>query len=101
MTDTELLSLLEKVKKALGITGNYQDETIAIYMDEVISFLTDAGVPESVINNPVSVGVISRGVSDLWNYGAWNANLSPYFYQRAIQLCYKTGQVEEEVIGDV
>ena len=31
--------LLIKVKKGLGITGNYQDDTLLIYFDEVIDFM--------------------------------------------------------------
>lgn len=81
--------LLEKVKTALGITGNYQDDTLTIYIDEVKDYLLDAGVSKTVIESSSSVGVIARGVSDLWNYGSGNAELSPYFMQRAIQLVYK------------
>lgn len=81
--------LLEKVKTALGITGNYQDDTLTIYIDEVKDYLLDAGVSKTTVESSSSVGVIARGVSDLWNYGSGNAELSPYFMQRAIQLVYK------------
>lgn len=81
--------LLEKVKTALGITGTYQDETLTIYIDEVKEYLVSAGVAKSIVDSSVSVGVIARGVSDLWNYGSGNAELSPYFMQRAIQLSFK------------
>ena len=36
--------MLEKVKKSLGITGNYQDDTLTEYRDEVVACLKDAGV---------------------------------------------------------
>jgi hypothetical protein len=74
--------MLENVKKALGITGNYQDGTIRIYIDEVISFLEGAGVPQ----NKITAGIVSRGVADLWNYGGADGKLSEYFMQRASQL---------------
>lgn len=86
MTDTELL---ERVKKALNITGTYQDDTLSIYIDECKSFMADAGVSEVLIISDVSVGVIARGVSDLWNYGAGSTNFSEYFMQRVVQLKYK------------
>lgn len=86
MTDIELLI---DVKRGLGITGTYQDETLKVYINEVKEYLSDAGVKPTVINSPISVGVIVRGVSDLWNYGDGNAQLSDYFYQRAKQLVYK------------
>lgn len=74
--------MLENVKTALGITGTYQDATIQIYIDEVTAFLVDAGVPASKI----TVGIVVRGVSDLWNYGGAEGKLSSYFMQRASQL---------------
>lgn len=82
----EVETMLSKVKKALGIEGNYQDTTITEYIDEVVDFLKDAGVAESNITS----GIVSRGVSDLWSYGANNGKLSEYFMQRAAQLSYKS-----------
>lgn len=76
---------LEQVKAALGIVGDYQDTTLQIYFDEAVAFLLDAGVAEANI----TAGVVARGVSDLWNYGAGDGKLSPYFMQRAAQLSYK------------
>lgn len=77
--------ILAGVKSALGIEGNYQDATLTEYIDEVMTFLTDSGV--SVSN--IKVGLIARGVSDLWNYGAAGGKLSEYFIQRAAQLAFK------------
>lgn len=78
---------LEQVKAALGIVGDYQDATLQIYFDEAVAFLKDAGVSDANI----TAGVVARGVSDLWNYGAGDGKLSPYFMQRAAQLSYKGG----------
>ena len=82
MTDAEML---EKVKKALGIQGNYLDETLSEYVEEVKTFLIDAGV----LSKNITSGIVARGVSDLWNYGAGEGKLSEYFLQRATQLSYK------------
>lgn len=76
---------LQSVKQALNIVGEYQDDTLKIYIDETVAFLKDAGVKEKNI----TVGIVARGVSDLWNYGAGEGKLSEYFMQRAIQLAYK------------
>lgn len=76
---------LSDVKSAIGITGDYQDSPLQMWMDEVVAVLKDAGVSESTM----TVGIIARGVSDLWNYGAGDGKLSPYFLQRATQLSYK------------
>ena len=77
--------MLENVKTALGITGTYQDATIQLYIDEVVAFLNDAGVATAMITS----GIVARGVSDLWNYGAGEGKLSSYFIQRASQLALK------------
>lgn len=76
---------LADIKKALNITGDYQDDALQIYMDEAVAFLVDAGVPES----RMTAGIIARGVSDLWNYGAGEGKLSQYFMMRASQLALK------------
>lgn len=82
--------ILKKVKNALGITGDYQDNTLMEYIIEVKLFLQALGVPKQVVDSDAAAGVISRGVSDLWNYDS--GNLSKYFYQRAIQLIYSEKQ---------
>lgn len=79
MTDTAILT---GVKTALGITGPYHDDTISIYIAEVQDYMRRAGVPDDA----VSVGVVARGVSDLWNNGSGEVKLSPYFRDRVAQL---------------
>jgi hypothetical protein len=76
---------LDDVKTAIGVTGDYQNDTLRIYFDEVVEYLIDAGVKKSNITK----GIVARGVSDLWNYGAGEGRLSDYFYQRAKQLALK------------
>ena len=89
--------LLKKVKVGLGITGEYQDEALQFYIDEVKEFMRQAGVDQSVIDGSSAVGVIMRGVADLWNYGSGSVKLSDYFVQRVIQL---TKQEAEAGGGD-
>lgn len=84
-------TLLSNVKSALGITGEYQDATLSVYIEEVVDYMRSAGVPEALVGR--SAGVIARGVTDLWNYNANGGKLSDYFYQRVSQLTYTT--VEE------
>lgn len=94
-----MADILERVKNSLGITGNYQDVTLQEYIEEVISYMIDAGVPKEVANSEISAGVIARGVTDLWNYG--NGKLSDYFYQRLTQLAYKEVEPTETEGEDV
>lgn len=84
-------ALLEAVKLSLGITGNHQDETLNFYISEVLNYLSDAGVADSVLQSSNIIGIVTRGVADLWNYGAGNSSFSLYFMQRATQLAYKEG----------
>lgn len=79
------MNFLDDVKNALGITGEYQDNTLLIYINEVVKFLEEAGVASGNITS----GLVARGVSDLWNYGGAEGKLSEYFIQRATQLSYK------------
>lgn len=93
MTAEELLT---KIKAGLGIAGDYQDETLTVYIDEVKAFMVSAGVPAAVVESSEAVGVIMRGVADLWNYGSGSVKLSQYFIQRTIQL---SAQAKEETAG--
>lgn len=87
--------LLEHVKTMLGISGTYQDNTLKAYIAEIKEYLLGAGVVQDIVDSTASAGVITRGVSDLWNYGSGNATLSPYFYQRATQLVLRVGGVSK------
>ena len=76
---------LEEVKNAIGMTGTDTDATVQVWFDETIAFLQEAGVKES----DITVGIVARGVLDLWNLGAGDGRLSEYFKQRASQLALK------------
>ena len=80
------MALLDDVKTGLGITGEYQDSTLSLYISEVKEYLKGAGIPAEIVESAAAVGTITRGVADLWNYGAGEGKLSEYFLQRAIQL---------------
>lgn len=92
MTDAELLT---EVKKRIGITGDYQDNTLTGHIQDVKDFMQDAGVSEEVMQTTKIIGAVTRGVSDLWDYGSGNGEFSPYFFQRVTQLVYKGGEVGE------
>lgn len=89
--------LLKKIKIALGITGEYQDEALRFYIDETKVFMKSAGVSEDVIGSSEAIGCIMRGVSDLWNYGSGSVKFSEYFIQRVIQLSSKAKEETEDV----
>lgn len=82
--------LLAAVKVNLNISGTQFDNQLTNYIEDVKGYLKSAGVSYTtncdVVGSTLAVGVISRGVADLWNYGNGDTQLSPYFYERADQL---------------
>lgn len=92
MTDAELLT---EVKKRIGITGDYQDEVLTGHIQDVKDFMLDAGVSENTLSSSRIIGAVTRGVSDLWDYGSGNGEFSPYFFQRVMQLAYEGGEGSE------
>ena len=88
MTNTELLV---NVKKGLMINGNQFDDVLNIHISDVKSYLKFAGVDNSRLESNDVVGVILRGVSDLWNNSAGDVEFSPYFYDRVSQLVLSGG----------
>lgn len=98
ITDEELL---KKVKSLIG-ASSYDDEPIELLIEDVKNELLDAGVHEVAVNSRVAIGVIARGVDDLWSLGSGTVNLSPYFKQREAQLalCYpKSDDLKHESEG--
>lgn len=81
--------ILDEVKKALGITGNYMDGILEQYIREVKEYMLDSGIKQNVIESTSAKGLITRGVADLWNYGQGEAKLSDYFKERCIQMANK------------
>lgn len=98
MTPISDEDLLKEVKTALDIGGTYHDSKLKLYITEAKEFLLDAGVKPAIVNSKYAIGVITRGVSDLWNYGSGNTQLSTYFMQRATQLAYK--EVEDNELTE-
>jgi hypothetical protein len=83
MTEAEVLA---HVKAMLGVSGSALDSTLTGYIYEVKRYCKSAGVPDALLNSLECVGVISRGVADLWNYGAGGVDFSPVFYNIVSQL---------------
>lgn len=79
-------TLLTKVKTALLLEGDYHNDMLKVYINEVLDYMRSAGVPEDVLQSERVIGAVARGVTDLWNFGSGNGRLSEYYYQRVIQL---------------
>lgn len=91
MSDLEILS---KVKKALGMSGDYQDELLEIYIASTMDFMKNAGVSEEAIRDKKSVAVIARGVIDSWNYLGGKGKFSTLFTEMVEQLRMTRGREE-------
>ena len=81
-------TILTAVKAALGVTGAFTDNTISVYIDDVVDYMSGAGVSAAII--AASPGVIARGVSDLWDNDGGNVKFSPYFHERVSQLVLRS-----------
>lgn len=79
--------LLAKVKRDLGETGTFNDGAITNLIEEVMDYMSGAGVSDARIS--ASAGTISRGVSDLWDNNGGKVALSPYFKERVTQLALR------------
>lgn len=79
MTDEELLV---EIKNRLSVTGNYHDELLINFAQDVKAFMRSAGVSDEVIESEKSIGLIAKGVNDLWT----SEKFSELFNQRLIQL---------------
>jgi len=87
MTQLTAAERLAKVKAALGLNGtNYQDDTLTIYVDEVIDEMICAGVKKEIAESAAAVGCIACGVNDLWNFTSGGVKHSEYFNRRVTQL---------------
>lgn len=83
------MELLQEIKNRLSITGDFHNELLSGYAADTKEYLLSAGVKKSVVESEKSIGVIARGVADLWNFGSGDGKFSEVFYQRAIQLTFE------------
>lgn len=61
------------------------------YILQAQQIIKDAGVKDTVAESEKAVGVIARGVLDLWNFGAGEGRFSQSFFQMVEQLKYNDG----------
>lgn len=73
--------LLERVKKTNNITGDYHNDRVEGYINDVKRFMAGADIPAAVLDSDAVVGLIAMGVDSLMETG----ELSPYVQMRIIQ----------------
>lgn len=77
--------IVVRVRTALGANA-FSDNTIQMHIADVKDYMLRAGVPKKIIESDAAIGVICRGVADLWNLGSGNVKFSDYFRERVNQL---------------
>lgn len=80
---TLAMKLLPKIKSRLG-DPDFNDEELTEYIVDVLNELLSVGVDPSTLEKSKSLGAISKGVKDSWNYT--DGSYSPDFYNRADRL---------------
>lgn len=78
--------LLEYIKNDNNLYGTQHDMTLQVKIATIKGYLKSAGISDNTIGSTLAIGVISRGVMDIWNYGNGDTKLSPFFYELADQL---------------
>ena len=79
---------LLKVKQGMLIGGNYNDESLKIFIGEAIQHMKDAGISDKFIESEKSIGLITLITSDL--YGT-EKKLSEYTKTRIVQASLTQG----------
>ena len=83
MTDDEIL---QEVKIRLAITDTYHDKLLSSFIQDAKDYLTSVGITDEILADKKALGILARGVVDLWNNKPSDGEFSKVFYQRAIQL---------------
>lgn len=86
------MDLLQEVKNRLMISGNFHDNLLNGYIEDVKEFLISSGVKKSIVESEKSIGCIAKGVSDLWLNNAF----SETFKMRMVQLTFEVEDVQAE-----
>lgn len=89
MNDEELLVQC-RIGLGMSPSTSAMDGVIQQKMMAVKSFMRGAGVSEEMLNDPLAVGAIVVGVTDLWNLSAGEIKFSPIFYNLVTQLAVRS-----------
>jgi hypothetical protein len=84
------MDLLQEIKNRLSITDDFHNDLLNGFATDTKDYLLSAGVKNEIVESEKSIGVIAKGVADLWNDGKF----SEFFYQRAIQLTFEGNHVQ-------
>lgn len=91
---------LKEIKYGLGMTGNSTgaDETLKQKIATVESYLIGSGISNTMMNDPLAIGCIVVGVTDIWNLKSGEIHFSPVFQMLLEQLKARSAE-KKEVTG--
>ena len=93
MTDDELL---QEIKTRLSITDEYHDKMLLSFIQDTKDYLISVGITSEILEDKKALGILARGVVDLWNNQPSEGEFSKMFTQRAIQLRAEVLESKEE-----
>lgn len=79
------MDILAEVKKRLLITDSYHDDMLNGLISDTKAYMLSAGISDT--DAVECVGLIARGVADMYNMGSGDGKFSDIFKERCIQLC--------------
>lgn len=100
MTGEELFNIVKPNISGVTPQSNFYDAKIRFCINEVVSFMQGAGVPESEITE-TTAGVVVIGVNDLFDLPSGVVKFSPYFLQRVSQLEAIASRKKKEAAANV
>lgn len=100
MTFEEIFAFVKPKVKGVTPESDFYDGDIKFCINEVLSFMEDAGIPESAITERTA-GVVVIGVNDIFDLPSGSIKFSPYFCQRVIQLEAKISKAKREAAASV
>lgn len=86
---------IDEVILAIG-ASLHQKSILKIYVNDVIDFMVDAGIKKEIAVSESCIGLVARGLLDVWNYGSGDTKLSPYFKEKVVQKAIGGGNTPAE-----
>jgi hypothetical protein len=82
--------LVEECKNGLGISPDsfVFDGLLIQKIKAIQSYMKNAGVSDTKMNDDLAVGVIVMGVADIWEIQGGTAKFSPIFHNLLTQLTF-------------
>lgn len=91
---------LAGVKERLSITDTASDDTIEALIADVKAFAQGAGCTAGILATDSAIGMIAKGVADLWEAAGGKGSYSPIFTMRLIQLRSAPSERDPDMTGE-